>query len=316
MSYIRPIVRVQKLHEYIGHKAPIFGLCHDDKGFFYSASGDGIVAKWDSQSLSDAKAIFQANIPFYCVTLLKPDILACGASDGIIYLYDLKKKSLIKSILAHSKSLFQILNVPPDFWISIGGDGILNFWDYNFHCLKSHNVSTESLRTITYDSVRNWLIMAGSDSKIRVYEMDWLNFKLTKIKEWIAHKPSVFSLTMTKKKPFLISAGRDATIRVWNYENDFTLMYEIPAHIQTINHLQLNPNENYLLSAGMDKLIKLWDVQNEFKLIKVIDKNRNDSHIASVNSLLWLEYNDSIISCSDDKKIIQWAIDINPHEKE
>lgn len=317
MSYTRPIVRVQKLHEYIGHKAPIFGLCHDDKGFFYSASGDGIIAKWDSQSLSDAKAIFQANVPFYCVSLLKPEVLACGASNGTIYLYDLKKKSFIKSIIAHSKSLFQILSIDYEYWVSIGGDGVLNVWDSNnFNRLYSYNVSTESLRAIAYDSVRNWLIMAGSDAKIRVFEMQWTNLKISKIKEWDAHIPSVFALTLTKKKPFLISAGRDATIRVWNYENNFALMYEIPAHIQTINHLQLNPNQNYMLSAGMDKLIKLWDVQNEFKLIKVIDKNRNDSHIASVNHLLWLEYNDSVISCSDDKKIIQWAIDINPQKKE
>jgi len=66
----------------------------------------------------------------------------------------------------------------------------------------------------------------------------------------------------------------------------------------------------------MDKLLKLWDIEKDFKLIKVIDKNRNDSHSASINHILWLEYNDSIISCGDDKKIIQWAIEINPQEKE
>jgi WD40 repeat protein len=315
MVYRRPIVRIQKLHEYWGHKAPVFSLCNDKQGIFYSASGDGLITKWDSQSLSDGKAVFQAHVPFYAVALIRSHILASGASDGSVYFYHLKNKLLLKSVAAHLKSVFQILEINENYFITIGGDGILNIWDSeSLTIIHSYIISTENLRTVLYEPQNQWLIIGSSDSKIRVLEFLSMNIKV--IKEWKAHQPSVFSLVLTKKYPFLISAGRDASIRVWDYQNAFELVQEIPAHIQTINHLALSPDESYLLSASMDKLIKLWDIQNEFKLIKVIDKNRNDSHTASINHLLWLEYNDSIISCSDDKKIIQWAIDINPQEKE
>ncbi len=315
MAYQRPIVRVQKLHEHIGHKAPVFGLCNDENGNFYSASGDGLVAKWDSQSLSDAKALFQSNVPFYTVTILRNHILACGGSDGIIYFYDLGIKLNLKSVLAHQKSVFQILELDSQFFVSIGGDGNLNIWDTeSLSIIYTFNISSESLRTIYFEKERQWLILGSSDSKVRVYELKSLKLKL--VKEWSAHQPSVFNLKITKNYPYLITTGRDASIRVWNYHNNFELIHEIPAHLQTINHMVLSPDESYMISASMDKLIKIWDVKNDFKLIKVIDKNRNDSHTASVNHLLWLEYNDSVISCSDDKKIIQWAIDINPQEKE
>lgn len=315
MTYQRPFVRVQKLHEYIGHQAPIFGLCHDEQGHFFSASGDGIIAFWDSQTLSDAKALFQAKVPFYCVTLLQSQILAAGASDGVIYFYDWINKKFLKSAKAHQKSIFKILDIDPYFFITIGGDGNLVIWDAEqLIAIKIYPLSSENLRTAIYEPYNRWLIIGGSDKKIRVFDFQIDNLNL--IKEWKAHEPSVFTLVLTKHLPFLVSAGRDASIRVWNYENNFELIHEIPAHIQTINHLQLNPNETYMISVSMDKLIKLWDIKNNFKLIKVIDKNRNDSHTASVNCAIWLEYNDAVITCSDDKKIIQWAIDINPQTKE
>jgi len=315
MAYQRPIVRVQKLHEYTGHKAPIFGLTHDHQGNFFSASGDGLIVHWDSQSLSDGKAIFQANIPFYSVQIIHSHLLACGASDGVIYFYDLAQKKLIKSIQAHTKSIFQILPINKEFFITIGGDGKLNLWNHeHLEIINSFLISTESLRTVVYEPNFQWIILGGSDSKIRVLEFKNLNIRL--IKEWSAHNPSVFSIVFTFHAPFLVSAGRDASIRIWNYHENFRLIQEIPAHIQTINHLCISPNGKYLLSGSMDKLLKLWDIEKDFKLIKVIDKNRNDSHSASINHILWLEYNDSIISCGDDKKIIQWAIEINPQEKE
>ncbi len=179
--------------------------------------------------------------------------------------------------------------------------------------MKNFFIFNNNQITINFDNLTKILFIGASDSKIRVYE--WKNSFFQFIKEWKAHEPSVFSVISTSIYPYLISAGRDASIRVWNKEN-FELIHEIPAHIQTINHLQLSPNQDFMLSSSMDKLIKLWDIKNDFRLIKVIDKNRNDSHSASVNQMLWLDYNDSVITCSDDRKIIQWAIDINPQEKE
>jgi WD40 repeat protein len=315
MSYQRPIVRVQKLHEHLGHKAPVFGLCEDNKGNFFSASGDGLIVRWDAQSLNEGKALFQANVSFYTVQILNQQFLACGASDGNAYFYNLKTRQFIKNSLAHYKSIFQFLPIHDNLFLSIGGDGMLTFWELpSLNPLKSIKISAESLRTAIYLPDYQWIIIGSSDSKIRVFHLQDLNLKL--INEWAAHFPSVFSLIIIPNLPFLVSAGRDASIRIWNYEDSFQLVQEIPAHIQTINHLVLSPNSKYLLSGSMDKLLKIWDVQNDFRLIKVIDKNRNDSHTASINRILWLHYNDSVITASDDKKIIQWAIDFNPQEKE
>ena len=57
----------------------------------------------------------------------------------------------------------------------------------------------------------------------------------------------------------------------------------------------------------MDKAIKVWDAKT-FKLLKVIDKARHAGHGTSVNKLLWMNYKDTLVSCSDDRTISLWDI--------
>jgi WD40 repeat protein len=57
----------------------------------------------------------------------------------------------------------------------------------------------------------------------------------------------------------------------------------------------------------MDKSIKVWDAQ-AFRLLKVIDKARHAGHGTSVNKLLWTNFDDQLLSASDDRSISVWQI--------
>jgi WD40 repeat protein len=57
----------------------------------------------------------------------------------------------------------------------------------------------------------------------------------------------------------------------------------------------------------MDKSIKIWDLQ-EMKLLKVIDRARHAGHRTSVNKLLWTDFNNQLLSGSDDRSISVWDI--------
>jgi WD40 repeat protein len=57
----------------------------------------------------------------------------------------------------------------------------------------------------------------------------------------------------------------------------------------------------------MDKSIKVWDRASR-KLLKVIDKSRHAGHGTSVNKLVWMKYNDLLVSCSDDRTISVWDV--------
>ena len=57
----------------------------------------------------------------------------------------------------------------------------------------------------------------------------------------------------------------------------------------------------------MDKSIKVWDAE-ALKLLKVIDRSRHAGHGTSVNKVLWTNYNDQLLSASDDRTISVWNI--------
>ena len=67
-----------------------------------------------------------------------------------------------------------------------------------------------------------------------------------------------------------------------------------------------NLDESLFTSASSDKTIKIWNAQN-FELIKVIDKERNDSHTNCINKLLWMN-DETLVSCSDDRAVMVWKI--------
>jgi WD40 repeat protein len=57
----------------------------------------------------------------------------------------------------------------------------------------------------------------------------------------------------------------------------------------------------------MDKSLKVWKL-DELRLLKVIDRARHAGHGTSVNKVLWTNYENQLVSASDDRTISVWNI--------
>lgn len=123
----------------------------------------------------------------------------------------------------------------------------------------------------------------------------------------MAHDNSVFTLQYSYDGNILLSSGRDAHLKIWDVKSDYLLVETVVAHMYAINNISFRPDGKYFATCSMDKSIKIWDAQS-FRLLKVIDKARHAGHATSVNKLLWTNYQDRLVSASDDHTLSIWDI--------
>ncbi|MEM7374917.1 MAG: hypothetical protein AAF587_40365 [Bacteroidota bacterium] len=301
-------VQVEKLGEYVGHKGSLYALAVDEQGgSLFSSGDDGIVARWNLNGAWDeGEALLTSPRAIYSLTHLSThQILAAGSSEGILYLYHLEKKELIHSLQLGAGAIFDIQEDTQQqiLWV-LQGKGLLSAIQLpTMELMGQTQVSTEHLRAMVRGNT-SWFI-GSSDQHIHHWDSGEKKVK----NRWMAHDSSVFSLHIHPNGHQLLSGGRDAHLKVWNIEQEARLEKSLPAHMFTINDICFSPDQQYFLTASRDKTIKLWDGQT-FDLLKVIDGPRNHGHKHSVNKLLWLTADNSVLSCSDDRRLIRWRLTI------
>jgi WD40 repeat protein len=297
-------ISIAKIANFSGHSGAVYTLVKSiNKNCFYSSGADGLIVEWDKENTKEGKLIAKIGIPVY--SLLLDEIsnqLFCGTATGNLIIFDLIKSKEIRNIQAHQKGVFDLKFIG-DNLITVGGDGAVNiFKKLDLTLTKKIIASEMSARIIAINPSESEFAIGFSDSNIAVF--DAINFELKKTLK--GHTNSVFALSYSQNKNFLISSGRDAMIKVWDVKNCYKLLLEIPAHTLQVKSIVFNLSGNIFASSSMDKTIKIWDAEN-FELLKVIDFVRNDSHTNCINKILWLSENE-FVSCSDDKKVMVWSI--------
>jgi FOG: WD40 repeat len=65
------------------------------------------------------------------------------------------------------------------------------------------------------------------------------------------HSGNILSLAVTSDEKFVVSAGMQGTISVWNL-NKKIIQYELKGHKGWISSLSLTINNKYILTGGSD----------------------------------------------------------------
>jgi WD40 repeat protein len=278
-----------------------------EQQFLFSGGDDGIVAKWDLNSeAEEGEAILQTDRGIYAIQVLSDwQLLFAGTSDGNIYVYDLATKSLRLTYRHTSAPVYGFFFDPiRQLLVSLHGKGHLG--TLQLSSLKPEGVfwlSKENLRAaVPGPDGESWLL-GGSDHRIH----RWQSGQDLPGSSWKAHDNSVFALRMSPDGKHLLSGGRDAHLKVWEMADQPRLISSIPAHNFTINDIRFSPDGKIFATASRDKTIKLWKTE-DWSLAKVLDAARHNGHQHSVNQLLWLSSDNSLLSCSDDRRVVRWQL--------
>ena len=300
-------LNVNKICTFLGHKDAVYALSEGEENrYFYSAGGDGLVVKWDLKEKGDGKVVAKVDASVYAMHYLREKkLMVIGQNYEGIHILDVSDKKVVGSLKFTSSAIFNIKYLGDNIYIATG-EGILVVVDLPSLTVKAQlKISDKSLRTLSVINGEDLLMIGSSDHNI--YILDTKEEVFTRKIE--NHQNSVFTSQYLVSSNTLITGSRDAHLKFWDLYQDFDLIESIPAHMQTINNVVTNPEQTFIATGSMDKTVKIWDAKSR-KLLKVIDKERNEGHLSSVNQLFWSNFNNYLISTGDDKAISVWDLQL------
>jgi WD40 repeat protein len=301
--YMSP-VQIRKLATLTGHNDCIYTLQGStSENIFFSASGDGMVVRWDLKDPDNGEVIAKLPNSVYALHHMREtELLIAGHNYEGIHVLDWKNKKETGSLQISKSAIFDIQGFENGVIVASGDGSVARVDIEQMRIVSDHKASDKSARTIAVNKENGEIAVGYSDYFIRIFDAD-LQMK----HEWRAHENSIFTLRYMPGNDFLMSGSRDARFRVWDVKAGYTRAAEVVAHMYAINHIEFSPDGKHFVTCSMDKSIKVWDAE-QLRLLKVIDRARHAGHGTSVNKLLWTSYNNQLISASDDRSISVWHI--------
>ncbi len=299
-------MNIHKIDTFSGHRDSVYTIISkNNNSEFYSAGGDGFIIQWNLESPDLGKLVAKAGTSVYALGFHEATKqLWIGQNYEGIQVIDTQNNEVIHTSKITSAAIFDIKFIKNKAIIA-SGEGIVVIMDIPTFSVQKHiKLSAKSIRTIAINPDETEFAVGDSEHQIHIISLE--NFELKKtIKH---HTNSVFTVCYSPDGKYLLSAGRDAHLKVWARNENYALHMDIPAHMYAINHVTYSADGKHIATASMDKSIKIWSAES-FKLLKIIDRGRHAGHGTSINKLLWTSFENQLVSCSDDRMISVWHIE-------
>ncbi len=285
----------------VGHRGAIYALEISSTGKIYSGGGDGLLVCWLPEDYETGVLVAKIPEPIYAIKLSADEqSIWAGTMNGGLYNIKLDGSGLYRGVSHHRKGIFDIVDLD-DVVITAGGDGKVSLWDSARHVVvQSCQLSHKAIRSLCFlDSER--LAAGASDGKIYTLKSDcsfvlnslvahepsvfclkrdqetlftagrdaqirtWSLFNLKNEKTIAAHNVTVNDLALHRSLPWLLSASRDKTIRLWNRETMQLLhvfdQSKYLMHTNSVNAVSWLDDQHFV-SCGDDGLILIWKIDS------------------------------------------------------
>lgn len=278
-----------------GHLGAVFGMCEGPGRGFFSVGGDGYVVFWPNEMHENGELIARSDKALYCCHYLPiQNLLVCGGLEGVFYSIDLKQNKIISSVKTGVSPIYSIIGTATHV-ISAHGDGNLFFWQLDTFLIENKlQLSSQAIRTLLPDGdffyagasdgfiylintelqtmhhfflahemsvfalakSSNILYSGSRDAKLKIWDSQQDDQCITSIN---AHMGTINSLCITDD--WLVSAGRDKTIRIWNKDGQLAESKNTFAkgHFHSVNKVISLPHTRELVSGSDDKTIIIWE---------------------------------------------------------
>ncbi len=202
------------------HKKGVYGIERVGE-WILTLGGDGKLSRWSIAERRSQESL-QLSAQSLRAIAHSPERgeLAVGASDNNIYLLDAQTLEVRKVIEgAHENSVFTVRYQNEGRRLFSGGrDAHLKVWDAgeDFQNISSQPAHWFTINDLAFDPGEQWLATASRDKTIKIWDAQ--TFELLKVLDTIrdgGHINSVNRLLWSDYGPYLISAGDDRSMIVW-----------------------------------------------------------------------------------------------------
>jgi guanine nucleotide-binding protein subunit beta-2-like 1 protein len=192
-----------------------------------------------------------------------------------------------KRMTGHSHFISDIdLSLDSRFALSSSWDGTIRLW--NLKTAQTHKTLTGHTREVlsVAFSPDNRQIASGSlDKSVKIWNVHGV------CKFTVDHNPHTDWVSAVRffhdpKKPIVVSASWDKTIKVWD-NSVMSLMHTFVGHKAQINTLDLAPNTNFIASGGRDGKVNVWNLVSGAHL-EEIDAESPVNVVLFASKVYWL----------------------------
>ena len=247
-----------------------------------------------------------------CSHVINDEICLSGSEDGLLIAADKARNIETRLVNTSIKCITSISHNVHEHLVVVGGSNesieVYKFNSSNFQLnhLASCPKQIDDIETrvlcldvkTTFDD--NILILAGySDASIRIFEYDFVSFKLLRSLKNVHSKRCVQQIRFLcgTDKTIFISSGADGSIQAWDFE-DYKELWNCKAHESGINAIDINGNR--LLTGGEDGSIVHIELTKEMDKIENISTIK-EAHNSTVTGVKFI--GDSFVSASIDRFI-------------
>ncbi len=264
-------------------------------------------ATWDAKALaessSDTKPIQLGTLPgsyhpVLALALAPDEKRLAVARANCVYVYDLSQTNYpIAARLEGSPEAIQSLSWSRDGQrLAAGGFRRIVLWSAPGLTQQMEITNQLAGRITSLQFTSNSTALLASDgipTRSGVIHLLSIGAETNHSIAWLAHKDSIYALSLSPEEKRLATAGADKVIKVW----DMTTQKEIAkleAHTGHVLALAFSPDGNMLVSGSADKILNFWDTTNWHQAITL------NNHPAPVTGLAWTSDGKSLMTTCED----------------
>lgn len=255
------------LAEIKGHGQGVEGVLWLDENSLVSASRDTTASVWDALSGTE-KFVFREHKSAIFALALSADhsLAATGDLDGAIYVWDTKSGAISRQWKdEQGEGIFSLAFSPDQSWLVSGHtDGWLYLWNLKtgqqVASLQGHGDTVQSL---AFNQDGRYVASVSDDGQMILWDIS--QGQLTQVSATPAHSGAIFAVTFAEADRYLLTAGADSLVNVWNATNvqEPLFMYSLYGHTDRVYAISQNPKNDQIATTSADGTVRVFTMNTD-----------------------------------------------------